>query len=144
MLTSSLTFFDGTYDLLRESGCFGLIATNTIGQGDTRNTGLRWICEHKGNIFCARRRMKWPGLAAVIISIVHVSKSDYHGHRYLDGKDVENITAFLFHRGGHSDAEFLVENNDQSFQGSIVLGMGFTFDDTDNKGIASRFRSETV
>ena len=25
----------------------------------------------------------------------------------------------------------------QSFQGSIVLGMGFTFDDTDAKGVAT-------
>ena len=47
------------------------------------------------------------------------------------------ITAFLFHRGGHEDPARLAANAGRSFQGSIVLGMGFTFDDTDKKGVAS-------
>ena len=29
------------------------------------------------------------------------------------------------------------ENRDKSFVGSFVLGMGFTFDDTDTQGVAS-------
>jgi hypothetical protein len=48
----------------------------------------------------------------------------------LDGKPVEKITAFLFHAGGNNDPEKLIANKDKSFQGSIVLGMGFTFDDS--------------
>ena len=47
------------------------------------------------------------------------------------------ITAFLFHRGGHDDPARLAANASKSFQGSIVLGMGFTFDDTDTKGVAT-------
>ena len=47
------------------------------------------------------------------------------------------ITAFLFHAGGDDDPEVLEANANKSFQGSIVLGMGFTFDDTDTKGVAS-------
>ena len=45
-------FYRRAFNLLRKDGCFGLIATNTIGQGDTRSTGLRWICTHGGTIFC--------------------------------------------------------------------------------------------
>ena len=41
------------------------------------------------------------------------------------------ISAFLFHDGGHDDPERLAANSGKSFQGSIILGMGFTFDDTD-------------
>ena len=48
----------------------------------------------------------------------------------LDGKPVEKITAFLFHAGGNNDPHKLIANQDKSFQGSIVLGMGFTFDDS--------------
>jgi hypothetical protein len=48
----------------------------------------------------------------------------------LDGKPVEKITAFLFHAGGNNDPQKLIANEDKSFQGSIVLGMGFTFDDS--------------
>ena len=47
------------------------------------------------------------------------------------------ITAFLFHNGGHENPKTLVANQGKSFQGCIVLGMGFTFDDTDKKGAAS-------
>ena len=96
-------FFRRAFNLIREDGAFGLIATNTIAQGDTRSTGLRWICEHGGEIYDARRRFKWPGLAAVVVSVVHVAKGVYVGPKVQDGKTVEDITAFLFHRGGHSD-----------------------------------------
>lgn len=130
-------FFRQAFNLLREEGTFGLIATNTIAQGDTRSTGLRWICHHGGEIFTVRKRVKWPGMAAVVVSVVHVMKGNFAGVRDLDDREVDNITAFLFHRGGHDDPARLKANEGKSFQGSIVLGMGFTFDDTDTKGIAS-------
>ena len=41
-------FYRRTFNLLRDGGAFGLIATNTIAQGDTRSSGLRWICKHAG------------------------------------------------------------------------------------------------
>ena len=44
---------------------------------------------------------------------------------------------FLFHGGGHDDPERLAANSGKSFVGSYVLGMGFTFDDTDKKDIAT-------
>ena len=130
-------FFRRAFALLRERGAMGLIATNTIGQGGTRGTGLRWICHDGGEIYEAFTRYKWPGQAAVVVSIVHVLKGRFPGPRRLDGRFVERITAFLFHTGGHDAPVRLETNTNQSFQGSIVLGMGFTFDDTDKKGVAS-------
>ena len=130
-------FFRRAFDLARDGGAFGLIATNTIGQGDTRSTGLRWICRHGGEIFNTRKRVKWPGLAAVVVSVVHVTKGPFAGARRLDGRDVPTVTAFLFHRGGHDDPARLAANAGQSFVGSYVLGMGFTFDDTNKKGVAT-------
>ena len=130
-------FFRRAFDLARDGGAFGLIATNTIGQGDTRSTGLRWICRHGGEIFDTHKRVKWPGLAAVVVSVVHVTRGSFAGARRLDGREVPAITAFLFHRGGHDDPVRLAANAGQSFVGSYVLGMGFTFDDTDRKGVAT-------
>ena len=130
-------FFRRAFGLLRTGGTSGLIATNTIAQGDTRSTGLRWICNNGGEIYRARRRVKWPGLAAVVVSVLHVHKGDFSGVKILDGETVDTITAFLFHRGGHDDPARLKANAGKSFQGSIVLGMGFTFDDTDTKGVAT-------
>ena len=46
-------FFRRAFNFVRNSGTFGLIATNTIAQGDTRSTGLRWICKHGGEIYNA-------------------------------------------------------------------------------------------
>jgi hypothetical protein len=68
-------FFRRAFNLLRYNGAFGLIATNTIAQGDTRTTGLRFICENGGVIYHATKRRKWEGAAAVIVSVVHISKN---------------------------------------------------------------------
>lgn len=135
-------FFRRAFSLLRQSGCFGLIATNTIAQGDTRSTGLRYICEQGGTIYNAQKRMKWPGLAAVVVSVIHVFKGQYENTKLLDGREVNLISAFLFHAGGNENPKVLLVNADKSFQGSILLGMGFTFDDsnTDATTIAEMHR----
>lgn len=130
-------FFRRTFSLVRESGTLGLIASNTIRQGDTRSSGLRWMCNHNGAIYSARRRVKWPGQAAVIVCVVHVQRSSLNVKPILDGRDVDQITAYLFHAGGHEDPQRLQQNAGKGFQGCIVVGMGFTFDDTDRAGITS-------
>ena len=123
-------FFRRAFGLLRMTGTLGLIATNTISQGDTRHTGLRCICTHGGEIFEARKRYKWPAGAAVIVSVIHIIKGAYSGVCLLDEEPVECISAFLFHGAGDEDPSPLKENEGKSFQGCILLGMGFTFDDS--------------
>ncbi len=130
-------FFRRAFTLLRSNGAFGLIATNTIGQGDTRATGLRWICNHLGTIYAARKRYKWPGTAAVIVSVVNALKGPMSGPFDLDGRRVPVITAYLLQAGGNDNPAELAANLSKSFQGDIILGMGFTFDDTDTDGLAS-------
>jgi hypothetical protein len=130
----SAHFFRRAFAMLRESGCFGLIATNTIAQGDTRGTGLRWIRNEGGVIYDAERRYKWPGLAAVIVSTVCVQKKpEKEPAARLDGQPVPHISAFLFPKKGDDDPKPLRENENKSFQGSIILGMGFTFDDSSSE-----------
>jgi N-6 DNA Methylase len=130
-------FFRRAFSLLGLNGYFGLIATNTIGQGDTRATGLRWICTHGGTVYNAMRRYRWPGAAAVIVSIVHVCRGPAKGPFWLDGRIVPTITAYLFHAGGHDDPSALSANAGKSSVGSYVLGLGFVFDDTDSSGQAN-------
>lgn len=130
-------FFRRAFHLLRPNGTFGLIATNTIAQGDTRQSGLRWICTRGGTIYAASRRTKWPGEAAVVVSVVWVIRGEFSGERVLDGTPAPQITAFLFHGGGHDNPKTLPANAGKSFQGSIVLGMGFTFDDSSPDSAAS-------
>lgn len=130
-------FFRRAFNMLRNEGCFGLIATNTIGQGDTRATGLRWICTHGGTICAALKRYKWPGQAAVVVSIVHVAKGSPVGSPELDNRRVPVITAYLFHSGGHENPSVLPANVDKAFNGVKIYGQGFSFDDTDTKGVAN-------
>lgn len=130
-------FFRRAFVLLRIKGCMGLIATKTIGQGDTRSTGLRWICLNGGTIYRAKKRLKWPGEASVTISVVHCCKGFLPGPYLLNERPVDRITAYLFHDGGNEDPATLGANAGRSFIGSYVLGMGFTFDDTDTKGVAT-------
>ena len=130
-------FFRRAFTLIRHGGALGMIATNTIAQGDTRAGGLRWICEHDGYIYRATRRVRWPGEAAVVVSILNISKGTTDAGKMLDGVSVDRITAFLFHRGGHADPVRLTANAGKSFVGMFLRGMGFTFDDKDRKGAAA-------
>jgi hypothetical protein len=130
-------FFRRAFDLLASNGSFGLIATNTIGQGDTRAGGLRWICAHGGTIYAARKRYKWPGFVAVVVSVVWVTKEFHSGPMDLDDESVPLITAYLFHAGGNDSPSALNANHGRAFKGVGVNGMGFTFDDTDKHGVTS-------
>jgi hypothetical protein len=122
-------FFRRCFHLLRPGGSLGLIATNTIAQGDTRSSGLRWICLNGGTIYAARKRAKWPGVASVVVSTVHLVKGVYLRRKLLDRQPVERITAFLLGKGGHDDPKTLEANANKSFMGSKTYGQGFTFDD---------------
>ncbi len=122
-------FFRRAFSLLRSEGTLGLIATNTIGQGDTRNTGLRWIRLHLGTIFCVRRRVNWPGQAAVIVSVLHICKGSLSPPFTIDGKARDLVTAYLFHLGPDEDPTQLVETNGIAYNGCVLRGMGFSFGD---------------
>jgi hypothetical protein len=121
-------FFRRAFGLLRARGVFGLIATNTIGQGDTRASGLTTILSHGGAILRATRRLKWPGEAAVVVSVVHLAKGEAVSP-VLDGRQVRRISAYLVEGDLDTSPAPLAANSGKAFQGSIVLGMGFTFDD---------------
>lgn len=121
-------FFRRTFGYCRQDGAIGLVATNTIGQGDTRMVGLAPILRAGGSIYRAVRRVEWPGEAAVIVSIVHLRKGQ--GTRTeLDGRCVSRISAFVVEGDQDDNPSLLAENDGKSFTGSYLLGMGFTFDD---------------
>jgi hypothetical protein len=130
-------FFRRSFNLIRRDGTFGLIATNTIGQGDTRASGLAYILGHGGTIKRAVRRQKWPGDAAVTVSIIHVCKSKSK-EAFLDDRLVHRVSAYLVEGDSDTSPSPLISNSGKAFQGSIVLGIGFTFDDeAAAKGLAT-------
>ena len=130
-------FFRRAFNLLRQGGAFGLIATNTIGQGDTRQTGLTVILEAEGEIYRAIKRLQWPNEgAAVIVSVVHILKGAT-GKVELDGRKVERISAYLVDGALDVSPARLSAARNLAGSGFYILGMGFTFDDSAKPGEAS-------
>lgn len=118
-------FFRRIFTIIKTGGFQALIATNTIAQGDAREGGLDVILSQGGSINFAVRSMKWPGLAAVEVSLLSIYKGQWKRQFVLDGKVVQRITAYLDDAETVGNPYPLLQNADKSFQGSIVLGKGF-------------------
>ena len=72
--------------------------------------------------------MMWPGNAAVAVSVVHVAKGrdrESLGQKVLDEKLVPEINSRLRAKPERPDPVPLKSNANLSFQGTIVLGLGF-------------------
>jgi len=130
-------FFRRALDLLRSSGQFGLVATNTISQGDTREGGLAVLVK-SGTVIFARRFIRWPGAANLEVNIIAMRKGAWSGIRVLDGQTVDYISSRL---DSEVEAEELAlrSNKNKAFIGSVIAGAGFILDsDTASKLCADK------
>ena len=145
-------FFLRAHALLRaDGGTFGLIATNTIAQGDTREVGLEQLCSSRREeaqtssaisserdqslvtsaatetrLIRAVPSAPWPGAAALEVAHVWLRRGTWAGECVLNGRAVRGITAFLAEPAAVSGKPHrLAANAGKSFIGSFVLGMGF-------------------
>lgn len=105
----------------------GIIATNTIAQGDTREVGLDRATADGWTVYRAVKSQPWFGTASVIVSLLWLGAKVGQGEgTILDGNEVPGITPGLDLASRVSgNPHRLVANEAQSFQGSIVLGKGF-------------------
>ena len=117
-------FFLRAFFLLRMGGNFGLLAVNTIAEGDTREVGLDALLEAGATIHAAFPNEPWPGTAAVSTSRVHIRKGEWEAQRKLSDISVPYISAFLAAHDEWSPKR-LKSNEAHAFVGSYVLGMGF-------------------
>ncbi|MCG8599023.1 MAG: hypothetical protein MI807_02675, partial [Verrucomicrobiales bacterium] len=137
-------FFRRAFELLANRGSYGLISTKTIAQGDTRRGGLRAIRRRSGFIYSAIRLLKWPGEAAVSVSVVWIRKSADWSPVILDGQAVEKITAFLLGKGGDEDPEKLSMSKGLAFIGCDLKGQGFLFADGDPAANSHELRNKLI
>lgn len=134
-------FFRRAGSRLGAHGALGMIATNTIAQGDTRTTGLKPLVSAGFEIHDATRSMMWPGEAAVSVSIVMLAKGRVRERlveRRLDGGLVATINSRLKPAPERDDPKVLKANESVSFVGSYVLGMGFTLTPTERDALIAR------
>jgi hypothetical protein len=119
-------FFLRAVGLLRSRGFCGLIATNTLAQGDTREVGLEQLTERGMTIYRAIASQPWPGGATLEMATVWMTPAEWKGAKDLDRAPTTAITPELTVRTRVSGApRQLAANRRQSFIGWYVLGMGF-------------------
>lgn len=118
-------FFRLIFKILNEQGFFSLISTNTISQGATRESSLKYIVDNGGEIVFAIKSIRWPGRAAVEVSLISISKKGKKVKKYLGYKIVDFISTYLDDSFDIGDPEILWQNANKCFVGSYPLGTGF-------------------
>jgi type I restriction-modification system DNA methylase subunit len=116
-------FFLQTANILRKQGCFGLIATNSIGQGNTRQTGLQhMICTSEIELYNVTTNMIWPVPGAIVsVSIIHGIQGEWKkGQKFIDGEEVLWINSELRGLPELPNVISIQKNAYLSFQGTIV------------------------
>lgn len=119
-------FFLRAGQLVRDGGMIALLATNTIAQGATREVGLDQLTVQGFSIPRAVSSVPWLGEASLEVAQVWLTRGTWPGDFVLNDQPVAGITPFLTEPGAIEGNPYqLAANADKSFQGSIVLGMGF-------------------
>ena len=116
--------------LLNARGQLSFIGTNTLVEGDTLQVGLAQAVQRGLTIRKGLTSHKWPTRSANLeIVEFWASKAPIraHGERVLDDEPVPEIGADLQPVGRVRGPKYpLRENDDLAFQGSNILGVGFT------------------
>ena len=127
-------FFRRIFDQIRPDGHMGLISTTTISEGDTRAASLDVILSQGGQICFAISSLIWPGDAAVMVSLICLSKTASQRIPLLDGKQVPVITAHLDEAATTiRPADILDQNSGIAFNGSKLYGQGFILAESEAK-----------
>ena len=125
-------FFLRATALLTQQGDLGLIATNTVAQGDTRQVGLDRMVADGFTITRAIQSRSWPAASANLeYAAVWGTRGSVAPNvpRVADDVVVKRISTLLEPAGRIDGAPVrLRENAGIAFIGSYVLGMGFVLD----------------
>jgi hypothetical protein len=114
------------YSIIKSNSFFSVISTNTISQGDTRKSSLDYIFRIGGEMNFAIKSMRWPGKAAVEVSLFSVAKEVKRLRRFISSKEVSSINSFLEEgEFKSSDIYPLMRNANLSFEGVKMMGTGF-------------------
>jgi hypothetical protein len=133
-------FFLRAAEVLRRGGVFGLIATNSVKQGNTRDTGLRHMTQAMDiTLYRATTDLDWPvSGAAVVVDIVHGCKGAWGGACWLNDEPVGALNSDL-QPGDEAQELFpLLANEELGFQGSVVLGAGFVLTPDEAQALIAR------
>lgn len=126
-------FFRKAYAKLTSKGCLGMVATNSIGEGDTRDASLTSILNKNGTIIYAISSFDWPGEAALHVAIIVITKNTWNNLRILDGCQSKYINSGLKDAFEMLGPKQLNEKIAQGFLGTTVYGTGFFLSNIDEQ-----------
>ena len=111
--------------LIKARSVVGLILSDIITQGDSRDAGIAFLCANGYKIICGRSSRHWPGTAGVKIVDCHMFKGDWTSRSLFDTLQVDAINSQFRPETERSDPFPLDENKDVSFSGHYLGGQGF-------------------
>ncbi len=117
--------------LASADGTMGLVTTNSVGQGLTREVGLEKLCGEGWNIFDAVPNHHWPGDAAVVVSTFWMSREMPASFDTRFGRPARVA--------GQPQT---LANGERAFQGTILTGSGFLLDEAEYRFFQEHHRDE--
>ena len=127
-----ITFFvRRIFDIIKFKGFFSIISTNTISQGGTREGGLDYVISAEGKINFALKSIQWPGMAAVVVSLLSVVKDKNWSRIILGHTKVDYINSLLDNDRNDRHPLQLSNNSGKCFIGSTIEGKGFILEDNE-------------
>ncbi|MFH9706534.1 Eco57I restriction-modification methylase domain-containing protein [Streptomyces luteogriseus] len=117
--------------LVRVGGLLGLIATNSLAQGDTRAVGLDQLLTHGWKINRAVKSRSWPARSAALQYCAVWMSSEDINPCVLDGRQVSGITASLSASSRVANLVYQLHQEGRvSFVGHHVNGVGFLLEES--------------
>ncbi len=113
-------------DALRPDGVAGLLATNTLGQGDTREVCLDALASTGITFIRANASEPWPGGASLEVTHLWLRRGDWATPAVLDGQPVRAIGPSLRPSSRVTGTpQPLMTGTKRSYVGCFVNGAGF-------------------
>ena len=128
------------HSLINPTGGAGLVATNTISQGDTREMGLDQLFLDGFRPYWVMTDVPWSGEANVVVSLLATRREDqWLSQRSLNAEKVDHITQFLTEGSGEVfQPKRLARNKDIAFKGSTTGCKGFVLSDSEAQSLIAR------
>jgi SAM-dependent methyltransferase len=131
-------WFRLSHEHMNQRGRAGLVGTNSISQGKSRDASLSYIDQNGGYIHEAISSQTWSGEAKVFVSIVNWSKQE-PVICFLDNGLVTKINSSLKPSVNVTSANQIQSNIEISFRGVETNGSGFFVDEATAKEWISKY-----
>jgi hypothetical protein len=131
-------FFLRAAHLSNLNSCVGLIATDSITDGDSNRIGPEQIGRQGSTIYRAKSSIPWPGSYGGNVAIYHWTNLEWKGSKVLDNEAVEQIPWSLKHNFSFEGLNKLINQDCEFFAGTYINGEGFVLSASEASSIIEK------